>query len=46
MKIAITCFHSTDDGYTLWPSKYSYSWNSVDIGLKRDVVGKANDFLL
>ncbi|XP_017773781.1 PREDICTED: alpha-L-fucosidase [Nicrophorus vespilloides] len=27
------------EGYTLWPSKYSFSWNSMDIGPKRDLVG-------
>lgn len=28
------------EGYTLWPSKYSYSWNSVDVGPHRDIVGE------
>ena len=28
------------EGYTLWPSKYSFSWNSVDIGPHRDLVGR------
>ncbi|XP_014260742.1 alpha-L-fucosidase [Cimex lectularius] len=28
------------DGYALWPSKYSYSWNSVDVGPHRDIVGE------
>lgn len=28
------------EGYTLWPSKYSFSWNSVDVGPHRDLVGK------
>lgn len=27
------------EGYTLWPSKYSYSWNSKDVGPHRDLVG-------
>jgi len=27
------------EGFTLWPSKYSFGWNSVDIGPKRDLVG-------
>ncbi|KAF2892765.1 hypothetical protein ILUMI_13409 [Ignelater luminosus] len=27
------------DGYTLWPSTYSFSWNSQDIGPKKDIVG-------
>ncbi|MCM8570386.1 alpha-L-fucosidase [Gramella jeungdoensis] len=26
------------DGYTLWPSKYSRNWNSVDTGPHRDIV--------
>ena len=29
------------EGYTNWPSEYSYSWNSVDVGPKKDLVGKA-----
>ncbi|XP_008486246.1 putative alpha-L-fucosidase [Diaphorina citri] len=28
------------EGYTLWPSKYAFSWNSMDIGPKRDLVGE------
>ncbi|XP_014210493.1 alpha-L-fucosidase [Copidosoma floridanum] len=28
------------EGYTLWPSKYSYSWNSVDVGPHRDLIGE------
>ncbi|KAG4065024.1 hypothetical protein HA402_004147 [Bradysia odoriphaga] len=28
------------DGYALWPSRYSFSWNSVDIGLHRDVISE------
>ncbi|CAL4059913.1 unnamed protein product, partial [Meganyctiphanes norvegica] len=27
------------EGYTLWPSKYSWSWNAMDVGPKRDLVG-------
>ncbi|XP_033160517.1 putative alpha-L-fucosidase [Drosophila mauritiana] len=26
------------DGFTLWPSKNSYGWNSMDVGPKRDIV--------
>ncbi|XP_012256891.2 alpha-L-fucosidase [Athalia rosae] len=28
------------EGYTLWPSKYSFSWNSVDVGPHKDLVGE------
>ena len=28
------------EGYTLWPSKRSFSWNSMDVGPKRDIVGE------
>ncbi|KAJ6221045.1 hypothetical protein RDWZM_006857 [Blomia tropicalis] len=28
------------EGFTLWPSKFSFTWNSVDIGPKRDIVGE------
>ncbi|KAK3917900.1 Alpha-L-fucosidase [Frankliniella fusca] len=28
------------EGFTLWPSKYSYSWNAKDIGAHRDLVGE------
>ncbi|MEN8193930.1 MAG: alpha-L-fucosidase [Bacteroidota bacterium] len=31
------------DGYCFWPSKYAPSWNSVDVGPKRDVVGELTD---
>lgn len=27
------------EGFTLWPSKYSWNWNAMDIGPKRDLVG-------
>ncbi|XP_046735105.1 alpha-L-fucosidase isoform X2 [Diprion similis] len=27
------------EGFTLWPSRYSFSWNSVDIGPHKDLVG-------
>ncbi|XP_033222040.1 alpha-L-fucosidase-like [Belonocnema kinseyi] len=28
------------EGYTMWPSKYSFSWNSVDVGPHRDIIGE------
>ncbi|RWS15155.1 alpha-L-fucosidase-like protein, partial [Dinothrombium tinctorium] len=28
------------EGYTLWPSKTSWNWNSVDVGPKRDLLGE------
>ncbi|XP_071796490.1 alpha-L-fucosidase-like isoform X2 [Asterias amurensis] len=27
------------EGFTNWPSKYSWNWNSMDVGPKRDLVG-------
>jgi alpha-L-fucosidase len=27
------------EGFTLWPSKYSYNWNAMDVGPKRDLLG-------
>jgi len=27
------------EGFTLWPSKYSWNWNSVDVGPHRDLLG-------
>ncbi|XP_065323440.1 alpha-L-fucosidase-like isoform X2 [Gordionus sp. m RMFG-2023] len=26
------------EGYTMWPSKFSWNWNSLDIGPKKDIV--------
>ncbi len=26
----------------MWPSKYSFNWNVMDVGPKRDLVGKIN----
>lgn len=28
------------EGFTLWPSKYSWNWNSMSVGPKRDLVGE------
>ncbi len=28
------------EGFTNWPSKVSFNWNSMDVGPKRDLVGK------
>lgn len=28
------------EGYTLWPSTYSFSWNAKDVGPRQDLVGK------
>lgn len=36
--IVLTSKHH--EGYTLWPSKYSYSWNAQDLGPHRDLVGE------
>ncbi|KAK7002605.1 alpha-L-fucosidase [Biomphalaria glabrata] len=27
------------EGFTNWPSKYSFNWNAMDVGPKRDLVG-------
>jgi len=35
--IVLTSKHH--EGYTLWPSKYSFNWNAVDVGPKRDLLG-------
>lgn len=28
------------EGFTLWPSKYSFSWNAMDVGPHRDLLGE------
>ena len=35
--IVLTSKHH--EGFTNWPSKQSFSWNSMDVGPKRDLVG-------
>ncbi|XP_044270191.1 alpha-L-fucosidase-like [Tribolium madens] len=35
--IVLTSKHH--EGYTLWPSKYSFSWNANDVGPHRDLLG-------
>uniref|UniRef100_A0A336LZR5 Putative alpha-L-fucosidase n=1 Tax=Culicoides sonorensis TaxID=179676 RepID=A0A336LZR5_CULSO len=34
------------DGYALWPSKYSFGWNSKDVGSHRDLVGELRDAIV
>ncbi|EZA56254.1 hypothetical protein DMN91_009980 [Ooceraea biroi] len=36
--IVLTSKHH--EGYTLWPSTYSFSWNSMDVGPQKDLVGE------
>ncbi|KAL4226532.1 Tissue alpha-L-fucosidase [Mactra antiquata] len=31
------------EGYSNYPSKYSFSWNSMDVGPQRDIVGELAD---
>ncbi|OQV17344.1 Alpha-L-fucosidase [Hypsibius exemplaris] len=28
------------EGFTLWPSNYSWNWNAMDVGPRRDLVGE------
>ncbi|KAJ9592721.1 hypothetical protein L9F63_015601 [Diploptera punctata] len=39
--IVLTTKHH--EGYTLWPSKTSFSWNAMDVGPNRDLVGELAD---
>ena len=36
--IVLTSKHH--EGFTNWPSKVSWNWNSMDLGPKRDLVGR------
>ncbi|KAG7211448.1 hypothetical protein KM043_010732 [Ampulex compressa] len=36
--IVLTSKHH--EGYTMWPSAYSFSWNAKDVGPNRDLVGE------
>ena len=31
------------DGYCNWPSTYSYGWNSMAVGPRRNVIGELSD---
>lgn len=31
------------EGYTLWPSKYTYSWNSVDVRPHKDLIAELSE---
>lgn len=39
--IVLTSKHH--EGYTLWPSAYSFSWNSMDVGPKKDLIGELEE---
>ncbi|XP_026789864.2 plasma alpha-L-fucosidase [Pangasianodon hypophthalmus] len=41
--IVLTTKHH--EGYTLWGSKYSWNWNAVDVGPKRDLVDEISSAL-
>lgn len=34
------------EGFTLWPSKYAYSWNAKDIGPHQDIISNTICFLI
>jgi hypothetical protein len=34
------------EGFTLWPSKTAFSWNAVDVGPHRDLLGEVIQFTL
>jgi alpha-L-fucosidase len=34
------------EGFSNWPSEYSFNWNSVDVGPNRDLVGNQSLFEL
>ncbi|XP_037090729.1 alpha-L-fucosidase-like [Pollicipes pollicipes] len=35
--IVLTSKHH--EGFTMWPSKYAWNWNAMDVGPKRDLLG-------
>ncbi|PNF35620.1 Alpha-L-fucosidase [Cryptotermes secundus] len=39
--IVLTSKHH--EGYTLWPSKTAFSWNAVDVGPHRDLLGELSN---
>ncbi|KAK3612039.1 hypothetical protein CHS0354_021720 [Potamilus streckersoni] len=39
--IVLTSKHH--EGFTNWPSKYSFNWNAMDVGPKKDLVGMLAD---
>lgn len=39
--VILTAKHA--DGFALWPSNYSWNWNSMDVGPHRDLVGELCD---
>ncbi|XP_063697965.1 putative alpha-L-fucosidase [Culicoides brevitarsis] len=39
--IVLTSKHH--EGFTLWPSRYSFSWNAMEVGPHRDLVGELRE---
>ncbi|XP_076115657.1 alpha-L-fucosidase-like [Mytilus galloprovincialis] len=39
--VVLTAKHH--EGFTMWPSNFSWNWNSMDVGPKRDIVGELAD---
>ena len=34
------------EGFTLWPSKYSWGWNAKDLGPNRDLLGQSRGIFI